>query len=288
MSFGDFVIRYEHKFLRNIYTEEQIKDSHHIKDLQSYYETFEECILICIGLLALLNNFNRNDFINSATEEFVEDKFAGDEISEIKNTINKTEIKNALSTTHGNVPKFNLKIYAYVYDELVCFPRSDIDYETITTNKFFTNVHRLIRGKFHLHHSHITGKIFGYAHDFCNTTLVEKSTPEIPFVAHNFFGFDLFYYMKAYNASAWCSKELHIGGTNLTQANYGNISGEIRLIDSLKFYQRSLGELSSTLTAEEKNAIKNLTEKLLNEHYYFCTVCPYLSLKKKDKTLEII
>ena len=174
MSFRDFVIRYEHKFLRNIYTKEQIKDSHHVKDLKSYYEIFEEYILICIGLLALLNNFNRNDFINSATEKFFEDKFAGDEISEIKNTINKTEIKNALSTTHGNVPKFNLKIYAYVYDELVCFPRSNIDYETITKSNFFTNVHRLIRGKFHLHHSHITGKIFGYAHDFCNTTLVEK------------------------------------------------------------------------------------------------------------------
>ena len=26
MSFGDFVTRYEHKFLRNIYTEKQIKD----------------------------------------------------------------------------------------------------------------------------------------------------------------------------------------------------------------------------------------------------------------------
>ena len=115
------------------------------------------------------------------------------------------------------------------------------------------------------------GKIFGYAHDFCNMILDENSTPEIPFVAHNFFNFDLFYYMKAYIAPAWCSKELHIGGTNLTQAN-----------------QRSLGELSSTLTAEEKNVVKKLTEKFLNEHYYFCTVWPYLSLKKKDKILEII
>ena len=138
----------------------------------------------------------------------------------------------------------------------------------------------------HLHHSHITGKIFGYARDFCNTTLVEKSTPEIPFVAHNLFGFDLFYYMKAYIASAWCAKELNIGGNNLTQANYGNISGEIRLIDSLKFYQRSLGKLSSTLTIEGKNAVKNLTKNFLNEHYYFCTVWPYL--KDKDKILEII
>ena len=180
--------------------------------------------------MPLLNNFNWKDFINSATKEFVEDKFAGDEINEIKNTINKTEIKNALSTTHGNVSKLNLKIYAYVYHELVCFPRGNIDYETITTNKFLTNVHRLIRDKFHLHHSHITGKIFGYAHDFCNTTLVE-STPEIPFVAHKIFDFDLFYYIKAYTASAWCSKKLNIGSTNLTQVNYGNISREVRLID---------------------------------------------------------
>ena len=107
MSFGDFVIRYEHNFLRNIYTDEQIKDSCHLKHLGSYYKIFEEYIMICIGLLALLNNFNKSDFINLATELFVEDKFAGDEINEIKNAINQTEIKNALSTTPGNVPKFN-------------------------------------------------------------------------------------------------------------------------------------------------------------------------------------
>ena len=40
-----------------------------------------------------LNNFNRNDFINQAIENFVEDKFYGDEIIEIKNTITKTGIK---------------------------------------------------------------------------------------------------------------------------------------------------------------------------------------------------
>ena len=130
--------------------------------------------------------------------------------------------------------------------------------------------------------------MFGYAYDFCNSTYIERSTPEIPFVAHNFFGFNLFYFMKAYIASAWRSKALNIGSTNLTQANYGNISSEIRLIDSLKFYQRSLGELSSTLTAEEKIAVKKLTENFLNEHCYSSTVWPYLSLKKKEKILEII
>ena len=81
---------------------------------------------------------------------------------------------------------------------------------------------------------------------------------------------------------------MNIGGTNLTQANYGNISGEIRLIHSLKFYQKSLSELSSTLTAKEKIAVKKLAEKFLNEHFYFLTVWPYLSFKKREKILEII
>ena len=75
MSFGDFVIRYEHKFLRNIYTNKQIQGFYHIKDLESYYGILEEYIEICVGLLAFLNNLNRNDFINQAVEKFVRDKF---------------------------------------------------------------------------------------------------------------------------------------------------------------------------------------------------------------------
>ena len=115
---------------------------------------------------------NRYNFLN---QKFVENNFVGEELVEIKNVINKTEIKNLLSNTYKNVPKFNLNVYTYVYDKLLCFPRSDIEYETITTNKFFTNVHRLIRGKFHLHHSHITGEIFGYAHDFCNNACRKRN-----------------------------------------------------------------------------------------------------------------
>ena len=288
MTFGDFVITYEHKFLRNIYTTEQIKQSDHIKNLESCYEIFQEYIQICIGLLALLNNFNRHDFINYATEEFVEERFLGDDIRDIKSTINQTEIKNALINSRGSVFKFNLKVYAYVYHQLLIFPSSEIETETITTDKFFLHVHRLIRGKVHLHHSHITGNIICYSHDFCNMAFVEKCTSEIPFIAHNFFGFDLFYFIKTYIATTWCSKELNIGGNHLTHANFGNISNEIKLIDSLKFYQRSLAELSSTLTNEEKTPVKNLAEKFLNYHYYFSTVCPYLPVNKKNKILEII
>ena len=90
--------------------------------------------MICTGLIALLNNFNRNDFINLPIEKFVEERSAGDDIRDIKNTINQTEIKNAFLMTIGNFFKFNLKIYAYVYEQLLIFSPSEVKYETVTTN----------------------------------------------------------------------------------------------------------------------------------------------------------
>ena len=109
MTFADFIIRYEHKFLRNIYTAEQISQSDHIANLKNYYEVFKEYIQTCIGLLASLNSYDRHNFINDATEEFVEERFPDKTLREIKSTINKTEIKNALIQSCGSVFKFNLK-----------------------------------------------------------------------------------------------------------------------------------------------------------------------------------
>ena len=164
MTFGDFIIRYKHKFLRNIYTKEQINYFSGIKDLQSYCETFQKFIHTWIGLISILNH-NKNVTVNYEIQEFIQDILNDDSIDDIKNHIMKTEIKNALSTSYKKVPKFNLKIYAFVYDKLVYFPKSDIQYETFTTKISFIHVHRLIKMKVDLHHSHITGNIIGYCHD---------------------------------------------------------------------------------------------------------------------------
>ena len=107
-------------------------------------------------------------------------------------------------------------------------------------------------------------------------------------MAHNFFGFDIFYYLKTYIASAWCSKKINIGGTNLTHVNYGIIDNEIKLIDSLKYYQKSLADLSSTLIQEEKRAAVKVTKQFFNQHYYFSTVWPYLTPKLQEKVLDIV
>ena len=62
---------------------------------------------------------------------------------------------------------------------------------------FFRKVHRLIRVKVRLDHSHTTGKILGYAHDFCNWS-VHGNKIEIPMIMHNLFGFDMFFFRKGY------------------------------------------------------------------------------------------
>ena len=137
--------------------------------------------------------------------------------------------------------------------------------------------------KIHLHHSHITSKILGYTHDFCNTKVTKKDGPDIPVIAHNLFGFDLYYV-----ASSLCSKELNIGGTNLTQINFSNITEEIKFIGSLKYYQKSLTELASTLSDEEKISVKKLTEQFFNQHHYFCKVWSLFKSQKNEKVLQIL
>ena len=151
-----------------------------------------------------------------------------------------------------------------MYDTLSFLPKTDIEYDTVTSDRFFIHVHRLIKGKNHLHHSHVTGQILGYGHDFCNTTVIEKTKAEIPVIAQNVFGFDVFYFVKTFTATSSCSKKLNIGGTNLTHVNYGVLGNEIKLIDSMKYYQKSLAAFSSTLTQHEKGICSDFIENVGN------------------------
>ena len=75
---------------------------------------------------------------------------------------------------------------------------------------------------------------------------------EIAMTAHNLFGFDMFFLTKGYRATAWGTDVLNIGGTNSTHINYGNKGGKVKFIDTIKYYQKSLAELASTLTEDEK------------------------------------
>ena len=126
MSYGDFFIQFEYKFIRNIFTNEKIQQSDDLNCLENYYKTYQKFIPISIDLLSLFSNYHRIDELNNETSEFIEESFANDTIDELKVRVIQTEIKNALKTSFDRVPKFNLKIYAFDYDWLVYFPKSDI------------------------------------------------------------------------------------------------------------------------------------------------------------------
>ena len=66
------------------------------------------------------------------------------------------------------------------------FRRGRFDHHILTINGFFETIHKIVNGKVHLHHSHVTGKITGYVHDFCNMKMRENQT-SFTYTANNFF-----------------------------------------------------------------------------------------------------
>ena len=139
----------------------------------------------------------------------------------------------------------------------------------------------------HLHHPHITGEILGYVHDFCNWRVWVKKTDFVIF-AHNFFGFDMFFLLKGFQATVWNTKGINIGRTHLTNINFANIAGTLKHWNTLKYYQKCLGQLSATLSIDEKLAVKKVAEQFIDQHDYFSEVWKCLGPQQKEKSLDII
>ena len=115
MTYGDFIVRYEYKFLRNIYTQEQLEWSDDLKSLDAYYEAFENFIHHAIEIYRLLSNYNmRLKDTTIDVRNFLETTFGDCDFEDIKNEIMQTDIKHALQACGKSIPKFRLKIYAYL------------------------------------------------------------------------------------------------------------------------------------------------------------------------------
>ena len=166
------------------------------------------------------------------------------------------------------------------------FPRGKFDYETLATYDLFIYVHKVINVKIHLHHSHITGKVIGYAHDFCNEK-VRENKDVFSCIAHNFFRFDIYFLIKGIRLSVWDTKEINLGGTGLTNINFGNVM-DMKLIDTMKYFLTSLGKLAATIDSIEKKRAEKLTVQFLNNYHYFSTIWHKLTERQRDVVLEII
>ena len=79
MSYGDFYIMYEHKFLRNIYSKEQLESAPQIKTLQEYSKKFQNFIKICVSLQSVLVshvNFDESDDNDHELKDSLQNKCA--------------------------------------------------------------------------------------------------------------------------------------------------------------------------------------------------------------------
>ena len=202
---------------------------------------------------------------------------------ELKEKISETEVK---SKQKSKISKFTLRLYAFFYQKIMCFPITKFECETVTTNNLFESVHKLASVKIHLHHSHVTGEIIGYTHDFCNW-IVRENRDIVSCIAHNFFKFDFYFLLKNIRLSVWRTKDINIGGKNLTDINFASIDN-FKFIDTMKYYQTSLAQLSKTLTDDEKENIKKLTLRFLTTHDYFSGVWRDWIYEQKNKVIEII
>ena len=73
----------------------------------------------------------------------------------------------------------------------------------------------------------------------------------------------------------------------MTDVNYAQIDN-FKFIDSIKYYQTSLGKLSETISDVEKTNIAKLTEQFIATHSYFSGVWKDMHFSEKKKVIDII
>ena len=57
------------------------------------------------------------------------------------------------------------------------FPNDEFDVKTFVSKNFFDAVLNLLYNGIVIHHLHLNGEIFSYAHDFCNQKVKESRSP---------------------------------------------------------------------------------------------------------------
>lgn len=75
------------------------------------------------------------------------------------------------------------------------------------------------------------------------------------------FRFDFFLLAKGLRAGVWKTKDIVIGGKNPTEINFASIAQQIQFLDTIKYFQQSLGSLARSLTISEKSAIYDESKK---------------------------
>ena len=159
----------------------------------------------------------------------------GETNEEIKDIVEKIKNIGAGKKDKGEATKE--KTIGYLYKNSINFlPNDKISGDSPLSAEFFENMIFIHKNKLVMHHSHVTGKIIGYAHEYCNLQTRENYYT-IPAFAHNQFRFDFFLFLKGLRASVWETNEIFAGGKDPTDVNFAIVQNQVRFIDAIKYYQ---------------------------------------------------
>ena len=141
--------------------------------------------------------------------------------SEIEEIVEK--IKKIKTSRDDDKKATTEKAIGFLYSQSMKFlPTDKVKGDFPISGKFLSNMIAIIKNQVVLHHSHVTGKIIGYAHDFCNQKCRENYYT-VPVMAHNQFRFDFFLFLKGIRPSVWETTDISIGGKNSTNVNFAII-----------------------------------------------------------------
>ena len=144
-----------------------------------------------------------------------------------------SDVKIKYNSYGYKIPKFALKSYEFVYQRLMDFPQDKFDDATLTTINFFESIHKIVNAKIHLHHSHVTGKIYRSAYDFWSIKVTETEN-QFSCFTYKFFGFDMFFLIKRSRLTVWGTKDVNIGETGLTNINFASKDTLVKLNLSIR------------------------------------------------------
>ena len=161
------------------------------------------------------------------------------------------------------------KAIAYLYQHAICFIKTDkIKGEIPISNKFLSIMCAISKNRKVIHHSHVAGKIIGFAHDFCNQKCKENFYT-IPVFAHNQFRFDFFLFLKGIRPSVWETSGISIGGKIPTNVNFVIIRNQVKFIDTVKYFQQSLASLAISMTDEERKNVRKSCRNFIADKLLF-------------------
>ena len=115
-----FIIFKEYKFLRNIFSCEELTTTDSLKNPKTYHQTFVKFSKIVIILKNALGTHERfSDCFNENLLNFCHYNCTGcSDFNELKETIGSVKVKNNLGF---KISKFTLQIYAFFYQKLMEF-----------------------------------------------------------------------------------------------------------------------------------------------------------------------